>query len=151
MTLQKRFWSKVKKTDKYWLWTGYTLPFPLRYGRFMFQGKVRLAHRVSYEMEKGNIPDDMLVLHKCDVPPCVNPDHLFLGTTKDNAIDREMKHRGGDFRGEKSSTAKLTKNKVLEIRRRVLERETLPSLAKTFGVCIGAIRHIVYRRNWRHI
>lgn len=63
------------------------------YGRFTHKGRKLLAHRVSWEVHSGSIPRGMLVLHRCDNPPCVNPSHLFLGTHKDNAQDRERKGR----------------------------------------------------------
>jgi hypothetical protein len=91
---EERFWKKVNKTEDCWLWLGHLQ----RYGRFKPQG-IRnspqvLAHRYSYELHFGPIPIGMNVLHKCDNPACVNPDHLFLGTQKDNVIDMMNKGRG---------------------------------------------------------
>lgn len=90
MTVEERFLAKVKKTDTCWIWTGSAQ----RYGRFRLSGKLYLAHRISYELFIKRPPDELCVLHKCDVTKCVNPEHLFLGTQKDNALDREAKGRG---------------------------------------------------------
>lgn len=72
------------------------LKSPKGYGKIRFQGKHYRAHRLSYILENGEINSNVLVCHKCDNPPCVNPDHLFIGTAKDNAIDRKNKGRGNN-------------------------------------------------------
>ncbi len=92
-----RFWPKINKTETCWLWTatvqsdGYGMIKTVSLTDKI--NRMRLAHRVSYEISFGEIPSGLLVLHKCDNPPCVNPDHLFLGTDKANAIDRDKKNR----------------------------------------------------------
>lgn len=105
-TQQDRFWGKVNKTseNKCWEWTGYTLPPFIKsftdsdkgYGRFWFLNKFWLAHRVSWFIKNGEIPDGLCVLHTCDNPPCVNPNHLFLGTKKDNSEDMITKGRNSN-------------------------------------------------------
>ena len=82
--------SKIKKTESCWLWTGVT---DHGYGRISMQRKTLAAHRIAFEHFKGPIPDGLFVLHKCDNPPCCNPDHLFLGTHKDNMADCVAKGR----------------------------------------------------------
>ena len=89
---EERFWAKVEKTDWCWIWTGARSQFG--YGNLTTNGKQENAHRVSWEIHFGPIPDGMRVLHACDNPPCVRPFHLFLGTQKDNNRDRETKGRG---------------------------------------------------------
>ncbi len=86
-----RFFKNVKKTSTCWLWTGATQAYG--YGYFGFRGVCYLAHRVSCEMVHGEIPEGMQALHKCDNPPCVNPEHLYIGTPLDNALDRKNKER----------------------------------------------------------
>lgn len=87
---EARFWAKVDKTGDCWVWTAATNP--KGYGQFYVEG-MRLAHRVSWILAHGPIPDDLCVLHRCDHPPCVNPAHLFLGTYADNNHDRDAKGR----------------------------------------------------------
>ena len=87
----KRFWDKVEKTDGCWMWTAST--FNDGYGKFKFEGKNRRAHRMSWIIENGEIPEGMLVMHSCDNPLCVNPSHLSLGTPKENTRDMVNKNR----------------------------------------------------------
>ena len=87
----KRFWAKVNKKgdNECWEWQAYT--DKNGYGQF----QSRSAHRCSYSMCNGDIPDGLIVRHKCDNPPCVNPNHLLLGTTADNVRDRDSRGRNG--------------------------------------------------------
>lgn len=98
-SLEKRFWSKVNKTDYCWEWTASLLLNTCGYGQFKVGSmldnsrKTVSAHRTSYELCYGAIPRGMLVCHKCDNPKCVRPDHLFLGTHQDNSTDMCLKGR----------------------------------------------------------
>jgi hypothetical protein len=90
MTVEERFWSKVERTDDCWLWTASLVG---GYGRIKVDGRGEYAHRLSWEMSHGPVPDGLCVLHHCDVRRCVKPGHLFLGTRLDNNKDRDQKGR----------------------------------------------------------
>lgn len=154
---EKRFWKKVSKEGPIpvhvpelgpcWVWT--CSVDELGYGFFRVSNRenMRKAHRVSWLMAHGD-PGKLLVLHKCDNPSCVRPDHLFLGTNQDNCDDRERKGRGARLIGESSPRAKLTEAHVLEIR---ASGESVASLAKRFCVATSTIAHAISRRSWSHI
>lgn len=130
-----------------WLWTGGTNP--KGYGYFYpTSSETRRAHRFSWELFVGPIPRDMLVLHKCDVPSCVNPDHLYLGSAKDNASDRDRKGRNGARRGEEHSNAKLTAIQVSEIKNEKYSRDLSAMLASKYDVSQATIRAIRAGRRW---
>src|SRR6266853_3758788 len=92
-SITERFWEKVDTTGDCWLWTASKTEFG--YGQFgTARGKPSTtAHRVSWELHFGPIPDGMFVCHHCDTPPCVKPDHLFLGTHEQNQLDMLLKGR----------------------------------------------------------
>jgi hypothetical protein len=92
--LSEYFWSIVVPgdPDKCWEWQGGKSKDG--YGYLHLAGQTKLAHRVSYELHHGEIPKGLVICHKCDNPPCVNPKHLFIGTHLDNAVDRDKKGRG---------------------------------------------------------
>ncbi len=137
-----------------WLWDG--AGSPNGYGQFSVgYGKTAQkigAHRASYIIHCGTIPDGMQVCHKCDVKCCVNPTHLFVGTAKDNMQDasRKGKMRGAEnvARGELNSKAKLTTEKVLAIR---ASSERAAVLAERYGVTEMSIWCARTRRSWKHV
>ena len=87
----QRFWDKVEKTDGCWVWTA--SKFADGYGKFKFDGKNRRAHRMAWLLTNGEIPDGMVVMHSCDIRECVNPEHLSIGSAKDNSQDMVSKNR----------------------------------------------------------
>lgn len=109
-----RFWKHVNKTDSCWLWLGGL--DRKGYGRFRFDGTHKRAHRIIWASTHGKIPDGLMVCHSCDVRHCVNPAHLFLGTAKHNAEDRDAKGRFHRHHDERHPRAKLTPHDVAFIR-----------------------------------
>ena len=108
--------------------------------------------RAAYQEFVAPIPDGMYVLHKCDNPACVNPDHLFLGTHADNMRDKVAKGRGYRPAGSKHHNAKLDEKKVREIKTRLaLGEETGEAIAKQYGVSASVISGIKNGHHWRHV
>lgn len=122
-----------------WMWTG---TVSNGYGAIKDRGKTLKASRVSWELHRGPIPNGLFVCHACDVPLCVNPNHLFLGTCQDNIDDRTRKGRGPRQDGARNHQAKLTAEKVLAIREAT---GTHKQIAARFGICrqnVGLIRNM---------
>ena len=130
------------------------------------------AHRYSWELLVGPIPDGLILCHHCDTPLCVRPDHLFAGTHVDNIRDMFAKGRNGDptnktlvhgiawqarygnrrqGKGEQLWNAKLTADQVRQIRRRRADGETLKSLGIEYGVALSLIGRIAQRKAWKHV
>lgn len=152
----ERFWRHVKKTDSCWVWTGYTNPFG--YGEIRVGStrdgsrRMKQAHRFSWELHYGPIPQDLFILHKCDNPPCVNPDHLFLGTQLDNMRDMIRKDRGAvppSMPGESNPNAKLSAADVFQIRHSLIFGVKGTVLAKRYGVTNTQISAIKNHKTWK--
>lgn len=140
-----RFWRLCGKKKGCWEWKGTRNKYG--YGTLHVDKKTLLAHRYSYELNLGPIPQGMVVMHDCDNPSCTNYSHLVLGTDKANAEDRERKGRGGNRKGEANGRAKLTAEQV----QHVLElgpRQNKSATARLLGVRDSAIGHILSGRNW---
>lgn len=153
---ENRFWNKVDKSggpDACWLWS--VGKNDKGYGMFLIDGQRIRAHRIAWALSKGSIPNDdsyhgLCVLHRCDVPACCNPSHLFLGTNADNVADRESKHR--NCPGEVNVSAKLTNKQALEIRALYSVGDTTYNkLASQFGVSKITIKSIIRRETWKHL
>ena len=172
-----RFWNKVNKEGqihfilrtKCWIWTAHK--YPKGYGQFGFNGKVTAAHRVSWILHYGPIPEGLLVCHRCDNPSCVNPEHLFLGTAKDNAEDmgrkgRQVKkiHRRRTtnrrslnpvrrIKGIMHHSVKLTAGMVLRARKLSTEGYSNSEIHKLLNCSctLTALRSAINKTNWRHI
>lgn len=146
-SLESRFWRKVDKSGDCWIWTGAKMKSG--YGRLRTGGvgsDVWNAHRVSYHINKGEIPDGLFVLHKCDNPSCVNPDHLFLGDHDENMRDKARKGRGA---GENHPRSQLTDKQAREIK--FAKGKTHQELADQYGVGKMLVRDIRANRRWQHI
>ncbi len=133
-----RFWEKVKKTTDCWIWTAAAQPFG--YGKFVVKkGSSPVgAHRLSYEMEIGPIPEGMQVLHRCDNPACVKPDHLFLGTQADNIRDMRgkgrWKYKARDQSGERNPNSILTNAEVAAMLQDLSNGGRPVSVARKYGI-----------------
>lgn len=141
-----RFWAKVDKTEHCWLWTGGTAGNRRNYGSLYWRGTNRRAHRVSYEMEYGPIPEGLYVCHRCDTPECVRPSHLYLGTQRENIQDMIDKSRRASQQAEKNSQAKLHWADIQEIR---ASTERQQDIARRFGISQQQVSKIMTGRNWR--
>lgn len=135
-TLEERFWSKVRKTDGCWLWTGGKNSNGYGYFAVTHNWIVR-AHRIAFELTVGPVPANLHVLHRCDVCACVNPAHLFLGTHQDNMTDKIRKGR--------SPTA-LSLAQARAVRDRCARGEKQSVVAIHFGVSPTTISGIVNGR-----
>lgn len=127
------------------VWTG-TL-FRDGYGQMTWKGRVRRAHAVAWEEAgRGSLPAGMVFCHTCDNRRCVNPDHMFIGTNKDNMADMVAKGRSG--RGSKNANAKLTAEQVRAIRQ---DGRPHKQIAADYGIKSSNVSHIKTRRNWASI
>jgi hypothetical protein len=184
MGIIERLLSRVKVNEETGCWEWQGARSNVGYGKMtvVCSGKKtnKLTHRLSYEQFRGEIPAGMCVLHRCDVPYCINPDHLFLGTYEDNSRDMRNKGReaSGDRngarlhpeqmtrgdkhwsrlhpervrRGERHCQAKLSENDVLTIRRRwSREGATMKRMSKEYGVTDVTIGNVISRKTWKHV
>lgn len=154
-SIEERFFRKVTPgyPDKCWEWTGQRTKFG--YGIFKYDNHSTTAHRISWSLVHGKIPPDTLVCHKCDNPPCVNPNHLFLCNYQDNHNDMVAKGRERvkiTTYGSRQWMSKFKEHEVVKIRRLygkggVTQRE----LASKHKVHLATIQRILSRKNWRHV
>lgn len=138
--------SYEERENGCWQWIGETRKFG--YGSISYMGRGRLAHRVSWLLAGREIPDGLCVLHKCDNPGCVNPDHLFLGTKAENNQDKIRKGRARHPSGSEVSTAKLTEPQVRAI---LADQRTYRVIAGEFGVSCSAVSAIKNGQNWKKL
>jgi hypothetical protein len=118
------------------------------YGEAKVNNRRTTTHRLSWEYHKGPIPSGMCVLHKCDVRNCVNPNHLFLGTTQDNVDDKMLKGRFVPLRGVDNGNAKLTSEQVVAIRE---DSRPQAAIAAEYGIAQANVSLIKRRLAWAHI
>ena len=155
--LAERFWSRVDKSPRpegCWLWMGQRLGTMYDgYGFLVVKRWRRIAHRVAWELTHGTIPEGLLVLHHCDNPPCVNPEHLFVGTQSENMKDMYDKGRR-QFRpwllaGERHPQAKLTLARIKWARTQRENGVSLSALARRFKVARRTLRSALQGRTWK--
>lgn len=148
-----RFWTKVSRAgpDECWLWMAATLKQRGGYGIMNVGGVARYAHRLSYEIANGAIPNASLICHTCNTPACVNPAHLYAGSHITNGRDARANGRIGrwDRRGERNPAAKLTEAQVMQIDAALRAGDGPNAIARRFGVTGAAITLIKTGHNWR--
>jgi len=177
LSVEQRLWPRLVKGDGCWEWPGDRNTEG--YGRICIGNQKRYTHRTAWELTNGPIPLGMFVCHRCDNPPCCNPEHLFLGTAIDN--NRDMKEKGraargdasgmrkhpekipcGDrngarthpesiLRGEGRWNAKLSEADVLMMRQRHRAGEASANIARELNINVGTVRDAVAGRTWSHI
>jgi hypothetical protein len=173
-SITDRFWSYVYKDGPVlkhvarlgpcWMWVGGRVP--RGYGTLAVGRTMIRAHRMSWNVHVGPIPDGLCVLHHCDNPSCVNPAHLWLGTPGENAADRESKSRNRVFSGDKHwarrrpelvpkgearPQSRLRESDVRDIRSRRREGESLVSIARSHGLHFATVSKIALGKTWRHV
>lgn len=153
-----RFWSKVHKTEGCWLWTAATNGSG--YGKFCLRKPWTMdAHRVAYQIVYGPVGQAVVICHRCDVPSCVRPDHLFVGTHAINVQDMVTKGRharGAALNrpsqvGQSNYMARLTDDDVRTIRARYEGGDKPTVIAKEFGIKYGTVWAITHGHRWRHV
>ncbi|MFQ2843648.1 HNH endonuclease [Mycobacterium gordonae] len=117
-----------------------------------FRGKPTGVHRVAWILEHGEIPEGLGVLHRCDVPNCVNTRHLFLGTSAENNADRDQKGRHVAPRGSsRNGAAKLGEYQVIEIRDLLAQGLSQRGIAARYGVQQATVWRIATGKGWKHV
>lgn len=149
--LTKRFAEKyeIDSSSGCWNWTASTAG--KGYGQIKIPGQRRqiYAHRLSYLIHNGEIPEGLVVCHTCDNPRCVNPNHLFVGTIRDNLID--MKNKDRHLRGERNTQSKLTESDVIKMYQMRFAGKSTYAIADTFGVGQMTVWRIVNGKRWKHV
>lgn len=154
MTIEDRFWSHVAKSGDCWEWGGTRRRDG--YGVFWTGERQVRAHRFAWELENAPIPDGLSLCHHCDNPPCVRPDHLFVGTQRDNLEDmtRKGRRRSGflkqDQRGAKNNAAKLTEEQVAHIKGMAAAGHYQDDIARRFGITRANVSYIT-RKTWQGV
>ena len=138
--VEDRFWAKVIKSQECWLWKA--ARSPRGYGIFYDGNRLVYAHRVSWSLANGEIPQGMNVLHRCDTPECVNPKHLFLGTQSDNLLDCRKKNR-------LTQAKKLTIADARKIRSLRKEGFHISSIASGFKISGKQVYNVLQNKQWK--
>lgn len=154
--LDQRLFDRVTKTDSgCWNWQGAS--YPNGYGLITYKKRSCLTHRLAYEAVNGPIAAGLFVCHRCDNPKCINPEHLFAGTARDNHHDMRNKGRcrlvpgGNRKRGEQLGQSKLTNNKVVEIRALIRDGFSQRAIASKYGVTQSSISRVMRGVCWSHV
>lgn len=149
---REQFIARTDRTGPCWIWQGTPSH---AYGVVQHEGRQHRANRLSYLLFVGSIPEGMCVLHRCDTPRCVRPDHLFLGTQADNMADMAAKGRARQSArravGTSHGLAKLSDDVVREARSRFTAGESIRGLARAFGVGRSTMGRVLHGQTWTHV
>lgn len=142
-----RFWAKVDKSGECWIWTGATTK---GYGQLTYKKRHLYAHRLSWELEHGEIPHGHVICHSCDTPLCVNPKHLFAGLQKDNIADciRKGRDRRVPLKGPRNGAVKQASIDVELIRKLAADGVRVRDIAPIIGVSKSTISNILNGKHW---
>lgn len=148
-TLQERFWRYVERGADCWEWTGSRSD---GYGTLRTDRSCIKAHRVSWILHKGPVPEGSVIRHRCDNAGCVNPDHLELGTQRDNMRDAMVRGRlTNRVRGEQHYRARLTAAAVARIRELAAAGRSRASIAREFEIAQVTVWRVLTGQSWRHV
>jgi hypothetical protein len=152
MCWKQRFWAKVNKTDKCWIWqAARSSRLDDQYGKIKIGGKVYRSHRVAYAISNSlELTFKGHVLHSCDNPLCCNPEHLSLGTHKQNMEQMKLRGRAGktDQRGAKNHNSKLRDSDIIKIKELINQKLPNKKIAAMFGVAHQTISCIKRGTTW---
>lgn len=148
--------GNVEKKNGCWEWQGDLHPNGYAYTTYYETNRREHVHRVSYRIFKGDVPEGLYVCHHCDNRKCISPDHLFIGTAKENMQDALKKGRLEHIkllhaRGEKNGSSKLKEFEVKEIKKLILDKEKIAVIARKFKVSWSVIDSIKRNKTWRHV
>lgn len=146
----ERFWAKASVGDPERCWNWNAGRTSAGYGGFYVGGRTLSAHRISYELTYGPIPEGLLIRHDCDNPPCVNPHHLRTGTVRDNSMDSSI--RGRNYRGTRHHFSKMTPETVRQCREEhVRDHVSSNELADRYGITDVAMLNVLHGRVWKSV
>lgn len=145
---EARFWSKVEKTETCWNWI--SSKDPRGYGQFRISGKTIKAPRYAFFFAHGHWP--LNALHHCDNPSCVNPDHLYNGTHKDNMRDKTQRGRNNTPKGDACAASRLTSTQVAEMRAEYKSGVVgYSQLARKYQCSLSTVQRTIKGQTWRHL
>lgn len=121
------------------------------YGKTILKGKNMAAHRASWTVFMGEIPQGMQINHKCHVRACINPDHLYVGTQKENVRDTKLAGRKVQVKGSAVTISKLKERDIPKIRIMIQNKVSKIKIADMFDVSLSCIRSIEYKKSWKHV
>ena len=148
-SLKCRLMSRIEIKDSCWVWKGWVSP--KGYGYIRVGNNCKSTHRVSYEVFIGDIEKGMCVCHTCDNPSCINPEHLWIGSNQDNAIDREKKGRGRNNKGENHGRSKLKESDIPTILKLLEDGIYQREIARRHGVHQATIFRVSKKKSWKHV